>query len=176
MARRYATALADVLGESGDQQLILEELIAWELMISDNPELKEALVNPTIPYDQKKKVVDELIARTRVKQVTANFLQILLKNQRLTALGEINKRLRQLLDERADVVAAHIATAKPVTDETKRILSEKLSRFTGKSVRLSFGIDDSLIGGVVTRIGSTVYDGSIRTQLEQMEKALAGRE
>lgn len=176
MARRYATALADVLVGSGDEVIILEELIAWESMISSNSELKEAFANPTIPYDQKKKVLEELISRTRVRQVTANFLQILLKNQRLTALGEINNRLRQLLDERADVVAANIATAKPVNEETRRLLSEKLSGFTGKSVRLNFAIDDSLIGGVVTRIGSTVYDGSIRTQLDQMEKALAGRE
>ena len=67
------------------------------------------------------------------------------------------------------------STAHPVNEETKRILSEKLSRFTGKSVRLSFEVDDSLIGGIVTRVGSTVYDGSIRTQLDEMEKTLAGQ-
>ena len=174
VARRYATALADVLGETGDQRTIQDELKVWESMIASNPELQEAFVNPTVPYDQKKRVLDELISRTRVKSTTANFLQILLKNQRLTALPLINDRLSQLLDERADVVAAHIATAKPISEETKRLLSDKLAQFTGKSVRLSFDIDESLIGGVVTRVGSTVYDGSIRTQLDEMEKSLAG--
>ena len=168
-------ALADVLSGSGQERTIQDELNSWERMISSNPELREAFANPTVPYEQKRGVLNELIARTKVNPITANFLQILLKNQRLTALGEINSRLATVLDDRAGAVAAHVTTANPVNEETKRILTEKLSSFTGKSVRLSFEVDDSLIGGIVTRVGSTVYDGSIRTQLDQMEKTLAGQ-
>jgi F-type H+-transporting ATPase subunit delta len=143
-------------------------------MVSSNSQLSEVFANPTIPYDQKKRVLDELIIRTGVQQFTGNFLQILLKNHRLTALPQINGKLREVLDNRAGVVAAHVTTAKPINEETKRILSEKLSQHTGKSVQLSFAIDDSLIGGVVTQVGSTVYDGSIKTQLDEMERALSG--
>lgn len=175
VSRRYGVALADVLSGSGQERTIQEELNSWEQMIRSNPELREALANPTVPYEQKRAVLNELIAKTKVSPITANFLQILLKNQRLTALGEINTRLATVLDDRAGAVAAHITTANPVNDETKRVLTEKLSGFTGKSVRLSFDVDDSLIGGIVTRVGSTVYDGSIRTQLDQMEKTLAGQ-
>ena len=175
VSRRYGIALADVLSGSGQERPIQDELISWERMISSNPELREAFANPTVPYEQKRGVLNELIVKTKVNPITANFLQILLKNQRLTALGEINSRLATVLDDRAGAVAAHITTANPVNEETKRILSEKLSGFTGKSVRLSFDVDDSLIGGIVTRVGSTVYDGSIRTQLDQMEKTLAGQ-
>ena len=175
VSRRYAVALADVVSGSGEERTIQDELASWEQMISSNAELREAFANPTIPYEQKKSVLNELISRTRVKPITANFLQILLKNQRLTALAEINSRLALVLDDRAGAVAARVTTANPVNEETKRILSEKLSGFTGKTVRLSFDVDDSLIGGIVTRLGSTVYDGSIRTQLDGMEKVLAGQ-
>ncbi len=175
VSRRYGVALADVLSGSGQERTIQDELNSWERMISSNPELREAFANPTVPYEQKRGVLNELIAKTKVNPITANFLQILLKNQRLTALGEINSRLATVLDDRAGAVAAHVTTANPVNEETQRILSEKLSRFTGKSVRLSFAVDNSLIGGIVTRVGSTVYDGSIRTQLDEMEKALAGK-
>ena len=175
VSRRYAVALADVLVGGGQERTIQDELNSWEQMINANAELREAFANPTIPYEQKRRVLNELISRTNVKPITANFLQILLKNQRLTALGEINSRLATVLDDRAGAVAAHVTTANPVNDETKRILADKLHQFTGKVVRLSFGVDDSLIGGIVTRVGSTVYDGSIRTQLDQMEKTLAGQ-
>jgi F-type H+-transporting ATPase subunit delta len=118
--------------------------------------------------------LDELISRTRANQTSSNFLQILLRNQRLAYLPHINAKLGEILDERAGLVAAHVATARPITEETKRMLSDKLSRHTGKAVRLDFTTDDSLIGGIVTRVGSTVYDGSIKTQLKQIEKTLGG--
>lgn len=176
VARRYATALADVLVGQGEERLVQEELIGWELMISSNFELREVFANPTIPYDQKRKVLRELIGRTKVNQRTANFLQILLRNQRLPFLEEINSRFGEVLDAREGVVAAHVTAARPVSEEIKRVLVERLSRITGRSVRLSFATDDSLIGGMVTRVGSTVYDGSIRSQLDRMEKVLSGQQ
>lgn len=176
VARRYATALADVLVGQGEERVIQDELIGWGLMISSNSQLQEVFANPTIPYDQKRKVLQELISRTNVNQLTANFLQILLKNQRLTVLDEINGKFAEVLDARAGVVAAHVTTARPASEDMKRLLVEKLSRITGKNVRLSFSTDDSLIGGMVTRVGSTVYDGSIRSQLDRMEKMLAGQQ
>lgn len=173
VSRRYAIALADVLIEKKKERVVQEELTNWELMVSSNSQLREVFANPTIPYDQKKLVLDELIIRTGVEPITGNFLQILLKNQRLSALRQINGKLGEILDNRAGVVAADVTTARPLNEETKRILAEKLSRRMGKSVRLSFAIDDSLIGGVVTQVGSTIYDGSIRTQLDELERALA---
>jgi F-type H+-transporting ATPase subunit delta len=175
VARRYATALADVVVPQDEQRAIHDELIAWELMIQSNPQLQEVFTNPTIPYDQKRAVLRELVTRTEIRPLSANFLQTLLKNQRLTALSEINKRLAQLLDERAGVVAAYVTTARPIAEETKRSLSEKLETLTGKRVRLSFVTDDELIGGMVTRVGSTIYDGSIRSQLKRLEQVLAGQ-
>ena len=172
VSRRYAIALADVLTEEKKEAIVQEELSNWESMVSSNSQLQEVFANPTIPYNQKKRVLDELLVRTRVQPITANFLQILLKNQRLIALPQVNVKLREVLDNRAGVVAARVTTAKPINEDTKRMLSEKLSRHLTKSVHLSFAIDDSLIGGVVTQVGSTIYDASIRTELDEMERVL----
>jgi F-type H+-transporting ATPase subunit delta len=175
VARRYAAALADVVTERGEARQVQEELAAWELMIRNNAQLQEVFRNPTIPYDQKQKVLSTLIARTRVRQLTANFLQVLLQNQRLTELGEVNKRFAQVLDERSGIVSAAVTTARPVPESSQQALRDKLTALTGKQVRLSFATDEELIGGIVTRIGSTVYDGSVRTQLQQVKEKMVGK-
>jgi F-type H+-transporting ATPase subunit delta len=175
VARRYAAALADVVAERGEARQVQEELSAWEVMIRNNAQLAEVFSNPTIPYDKKQKVLSALIERTRVRPLTANFLQVLLQNQRLTELGEVNKRFSQVLDERSGIVSAQVTTARPVSESSQRALREKLTTMTGKEVRLSFQTDEELIGGLVTRIGSTVYDGSVRTQLQQVKAKMAGK-
>ncbi|MGH9966297.1 MAG: ATP synthase F1 subunit delta [Pyrinomonadaceae bacterium] len=175
VARRYASALADVVLAGGEQRPIQEELLAWESMIQTSEPLQQVLSNPTIAYDQKRALLEELIRRTKVREATGNFLRILLKNQRLTELSEINRRFALVLDERSGVVAAHVTTARPVPEDVKKALSVRLGGMTGKQVRLSFGTDEEIIGGMVTRIGSTVYDGSIRNQLEQLKGKMAGR-
>ena len=175
VARRYAAALADVLLASGSPREVQDELIVWESMIQSSDLLQQVFSNPTVAYEQKRVLLEELIKRTKAQKPTENFLRLLLKNQRLTELGEINKRLAQVLDERSGVVAAHVTTARPISDEIKKSLNGRLSTITGKDVRLTFEIDESLIGGLVTRVGSTVYDGSIRNQLRQLELKLAGK-
>lgn len=175
MARRYATALADVVTERGEARQVQEELSAWEMMMDANPMLMEVFSNPTIPYEQKRKVLTSLIERTRLRPTTSNFLQLLLKNQRLTELSEVNRRFAQVLDERSGVVSAEVTTARTVPAAQQEALRSKLSAMTGKQVRLSFITDEDLIGGIVARIGSTIYDGSVRTQLQQVkEKMMKG--
>ncbi len=159
IARRYAVALADVVIEQGEALEVQDELSRWSDMISSNQLLKEVFSNPTVPYEQKQKLIKELIARTRIKQTTANFLQVLLRNQRLGEIAEVNRWFGHVLDERAGVVAAEITTARPVPQASMDALRDKLASVSGKKVRLKFDTDEDLIGGVVARIGSTVYDG-----------------
>jgi F-type H+-transporting ATPase subunit delta len=174
VARRYASALADVIIARGEEAAVREELAAWEKMITDNAALVEAFSNPTVAYEQKGKLLNELISRTKVRPTTANFLRILLKNQRLAELPQVNAKLAQVLDERSGVVSAQVTSARPVPDATKKQLEGKLAEITSKRVRLSFGTDESLLGGIVTRIGSTIYDGSVRNQLMRLGEELAG--
>ena len=174
VARRYAVALADVVTARGEAQEVREELSGWEEMLRTNPQLLEVLRHPTIPQDQKRRVLDALIARARVRPTTANFLQVLLQNHRLADLGEIYRQFMQELDRRAGVVEAQVTTARPVTPQAQEALRARLGQLTGSSVRLQFAVDEELIGGAVTRIGSTVYDGSVRNQLEQIKQRMAG--
>ena len=174
VARRYATALADVLRERGEEKAVQAELKAWQRMISGNSNLLEALSNPTVPYEQKQKLLSELISRSKVHQTTANFLRLLLQNQRLAELPQINAKLADVLDERSGMVSAHVMSARPVADSTKALLEQKLLEATGKKARLSFETDEALLGGIVTRIGSTVYDGSVRNQLSRLREEMAG--
>jgi F-type H+-transporting ATPase subunit delta len=174
VARRYAAALADVALERGDAREVQEELGAWEQMIQSNPSLQEVLRNPTVALNQKRAVLNKLIERAKPRQTTINFLKVLLQNQRLTELGAINQKLAQVLDERAGMIAATVTTARPVPEDSQQDLHAKLASLTRKKVRVKFATDPELIGGIVTRIGSTVYDGSVRNQLQQIKERMAG--
>lgn len=174
VARRYALALADVIIERAEEAPVQEELYAWQGMILENALLLEAFSNPTVAFEQKAAVLNDLIARTQVRATTANFLRLLLKNLRIAELPQINATLAEVLDQRSGVLGAQVLSARPVPDSTKASLEAKLGQMTGKKIRLSFDTDESLLGGIVTRIGSTIYDGSVRNQLRRLGEELAG--
>jgi len=175
VARRYATALADVAIDRREERVVQNELGQWSGMIESSPQLKEVFANPTIIYDHKRKVLEDLIARTRPRDTTASFLRVLLKNQRLAQLRDIAERYAQVLDERAGVLAGSVTTARPIPEELKKTLHETLSAATGHTVRLSFDTDEKIIGGLVARIGSTVFDGSVESHLERLADGLVGK-
>ena len=174
VARRYANALADVVLENNEAGEVQRELAIWEQLIQGSPALQEVFRNPTIPLNQKRAVLNSLIKRARPRKTTVNFLSVLLQNQRLTELPEINRRLTEVLDERAGMVAATVTTARPVPESTQKQLHTRLSSMMSKKVRIDFRTDPDLIGGLVTRVGSTVYDGSVRNQLQQIKEKMAG--
>ena len=176
VARRYATALADVAIERREEREVQKELDQWAAMIESNPQLKEVFVNPTVVHDKKRKVLEDLITRSRVKDTTASFLRVLLKNQRLSQLRDIAARYSLVLDERAGMLAGSVTTARPISEDLKKTLRETLSAATGHTVRLTFETDETIIGGLVARIGSTVYDGSVQSHLERLAEGLAGRQ
>ena len=174
VARRYALALADVAIERGEEREVQAEISSWAALIESNPQLREVFANPTIAYEQKRAVLEDLISRTKVRQTTAGFLKVLLKNQRLSELKEVADRFANVLDERSGVVAANVMTARDVPEKSKEALQDALVTATGKIVRLNFTTDKNIIGGMVTHVGSTVFDGSVRTQLERLAVQLSG--
>jgi len=175
VARRYATALADVAIDRREERDVQNELDQWAEMIESHAQLKEVFANPTVVYDHKRKVLEDLIARSRVRETTASFLRVLLKNQRLSQLREITERYGLVLDERGGIVAAHVTTARPIPEDLRNSLHETLVAATGRKVRLSFTTDESIIGGLVARIGSTIFDGSVQSQLDRLANEMAGR-
>ncbi|HEY3581217.1 MAG TPA: ATP synthase F1 subunit delta [Pyrinomonadaceae bacterium] len=175
VARRYASALADVVIERREEREVQNEINTWASMIASNPQLKEVFANPTIAYDHKRAVLEDLLARSRVRETSASFLRVLLKNQRLAQLPEIAERFGQILDERGGVVAAEITTARPISEELKKALHDTLASATGRTVRLTFATDEAIIGGLVARIGSTIFDGSVESNLERLAAGLTGQ-
>jgi F-type H+-transporting ATPase subunit delta len=174
VARRYAVALADVVTSRGEAQEVREELVAWDALMRSNAQLLEVFRHPTISYEEKRGVLDELIKRARPRPTTANFLKVLLQNHRLAELNEVNTQFALELDRRSGVVTAQVTTARPLPTDAQEALGVRLGELTGSKVRLQFEVDDELIGGVVTRIGSTLYDGSVRGQLEQIRQKMIG--
>jgi F-type H+-transporting ATPase subunit delta len=174
VARRYATALADVVMKSGETEIVKSELKSWEDLIKANANLQNAFANPSIAHLNKEKVLEDLLAKTKPSKTTANFLRILLRNSRLTELHEINEKFASVLDERSGIVSAEITSARPLSEAEKAEFQANLAKLTGKKVNLNFNLDENIIGGVVTRVGSTVYDGSVKTQLENLKQQLIG--
>jgi F-type H+-transporting ATPase subunit delta len=172
IARRYGTALADVVTASGETTGVRDELRQWQEIFAANADLGTVFSNPAITHANKAKVLEGLISRTQPAKTTANFLRILLENGRLSDLADINDRFGVVLEERSGLVSASITTARELPEEERAAFQANLNKLTGRTVKIDFDVDREIIGGVVTRIGSTVYDGSVRSQLENLKEQL----
>lgn len=172
IARRYSAALADVVLETGEAETVKSELAGWTDLFRDSTDLQTVFSNPAIAHANKEKVLESLIAKVKPSKATANFLRVLLRNGRLTELSDINDRFAAVLEERSGVIAASITSARELPEGERTEFRSKLERLTGKRLDIKFDIDKEIIGGVVTRIGSTVYDGSVKTKLENLKEQL----
>ena len=176
VAARYAKALADVVTTPGTQlrpQDAVSELRAFESILRSSPELHSALVTPAVPASRKRAVIERIAAMLRISRIARNFLYVLIDHRRITSLREIVESFETVLDERLGYARAEVATARELSSGQRGELNARLERLTGKRIRPHFSVDESLIGGVVARIGSTVYDGSVRGQLAALERRLA---
>jgi F-type H+-transporting ATPase subunit delta len=172
IARRYATALADVVLSSGDTESVKNELAMFSQLFLANEDLQTVFGNPAIPAVNKEKVLNSLVEKAKPSKTTANFLRVLLRNGRLTDLAAVNERFDSVLQERRNIVSAEIVSARELPADERREFELSLEKLTGKEININFAVDPDLIGGVVTRIGSTVYDGSVRTKLENLKEQL----
>ncbi|MCY7375433.1 MAG: ATP synthase F1 subunit delta [Pyrinomonadaceae bacterium] len=175
VARRYAAALADVVAKSGETEIVKNELKTWEAMINANGDLQTAFQNPSISQTDKEKVLENLITKTQPIKTTANFLRVLIRNNRLTEIGEINRKFASVLEERSGVISANITSARELSEAQKAEMRTSLEKLTAKKINLEFKTDETLIGGIVTRVGSTVYDGSVKTQLQELKQQMIGK-
>lgn len=173
VARRYAGALADVVGKSDEVEAIKSELNDWQKMLTANADLRNAFHNPSIAHASKEKVLESLIDKSRPTKTTANFLRVLLRNNRLTEIDAISEKLGSVLEERSGVIKAKVISSRKLSEGEISDLRSNLIKVTGgKEIRLEFIIDESIIGGAVVRVGSKVYDGSVRTQLDLLKEQM----
>lgn len=173
IANRYARALADVLGNSGDTAVVASEIKSYAALIGGNQELHDVLASPVVALDRKQAILNALMERSPVHKTTSNFLRLLLSNQRLHQLPAVSESLGRELDNRGGVISAEVTTARTLSESEQGALLDQLARMSGKQVRISFKQDPEIIGGVIARIGSLIYDGSIRNQLALMKQQLA---
>jgi F-type H+-transporting ATPase subunit delta len=172
IVRRYAEALADAAVARGQVEQIDSDVRAFVEVMRDSGELYALFASPIVSQRDKSQVLDAIINRTRPNHMTANLLRTMLSHYRLHYLGEMYEQFRRIINERAGVVIAEVTTAQPIGQAEQASLSRRLEEMTGKQVQFQFNTDPELIGGVVTRIGSVVYDGSVRTQLQEIKQQL----
>src|ERR1700759_4251635 len=172
VARRYAEAMAAVALARNAVEQIENELGAWAEMMRQSRELHDLFASPIMSQADKGKVLDALIARTNAGSFTANLLRTMLTNYRLPLITNVYDQYRRIINERRGIVIAEVTTAQPLSQQEQAQLSRRLQTMTGKQVEFHFKTDASLIGGVVTRIGSVVYDGSVSTQLQGIRQQL----
>lgn len=168
LAERYAGALVDVALENGQAELIKQELAQFAAMVRDSDELHSFLANPTIARASKHAAIEQLVARMGASRTLRNYLFVIVDQRRAGLLIEIEQAFSALLDARQGIMQATVTSAAQLTDVERAEMDAALAKLTGKKVQAKFSIDAALIGGAVVRIGSTVYDGSVRAQLDRM--------
>jgi F-type H+-transporting ATPase subunit delta len=172
-AKRYARALFDVAQREADIQQVGGELASFAALFSGHEGLSRTLSNPAIPAPRKRAIIEQLLARFgTVSPVMNKLLLMLADRDRLALIPEIASAYEARLMDHAQIVRAELTTAVPMPSDRVAALQQGLATATGRQVQLETKVDPAIIGGAVARIGSTVYDGSVTTQLQKVKERL----
>ncbi len=173
VAQRYASALVDVAIERGAAEKVKSELASFVALLAESPDLVNLLENPAVARTSKQAVIEKLVERLGAGKTLRNFLFVIVENRRSLLLPQIQEAFDALLYTRLGIAQAQVTSVIELSQEEKSELTQALERLTGKRVEAHYGLDRSLIGGAVVRIGSTVYDGSVREKLNRLRATLA---
>ncbi len=170
----YARAFAEaVFSGHHDPEKTLQEAQAIAELVAGSKELREVWETPSITAEQKRAVLDAIVAREGISQTVRNFVAVLIDHGRTNFLGPIVKQFEQELNERLGFTEAEITSARELSPSDRQALEVQMEKLTGEKVRARYSRDESILGGAVVRIGSTIYDGSVNGQLERMKQALS---
>jgi F-type H+-transporting ATPase subunit delta len=175
-ARRYARSLFDVVSRAGDPDATLAELRAIVGVVTGHAELRRALESPGVPLGAKLTVMREVIALQPISKVVARLMTLIVENDDINELDFIVEAYEQRVMELHQVARADVTSAVPLSPERTRELEEAFTAVTGKRVIVSTRVDPSIIGGIVARIGSRVYDGSVVRHLERVRERLVAEQ
>jgi F-type H+-transporting ATPase subunit delta len=171
----YARAFADVVMTKSnllDPARMLQELHGIEALLKESDPLRRVLENPSIPGNAKRAVLDAITQRLGTTRQVRNFVAVLIDNRRLPLFSEILKQVEQELDDRQGFAEAQVSSARQLSDPEKQMLEVEIAKMTGKKVRARYAQDVSLLGGAVVQVGSTIYDGSVKGQLDRIREQL----
>jgi F-type H+-transporting ATPase subunit delta len=173
LAFRYARALAGA-APPAEVPAVIEGLAAFETMLAGSQALRHALQSPAVAPARKRAVISRMAEALSLSGVVRRFLLVLVDHRRAAWLGEILEAFEAVMDERQGLVRVDVVSARELSAAQRDGLVAELSRVTGRQARAQFSIREELIGGVLARVGSTVFDGSVRGQLETLKQRLAG--
>lgn len=172
-AARYARALFDVaVKEKADLEQIERDLGQFADLFTQHPPLEKVLLNPAVPVQRKRAAVVDLLGHAKFSPIVSKLLTMLAERDRLVLLRDLLTSYSERVMDHRNVVRAVVTTAAPIDAKRTEAIRDGLARVTGRTVNLAAKIDPTIIGGVVARIGSTVYDGSVTRQLEKMKERL----
>ncbi|CUU01419.1 F-type H+-transporting ATPase subunit delta [Candidatus Thermokryptus mobilis] len=173
IAKRYAKALFEIAEEMKKLEKITNDVVFIDSLIRSSRELQLFLKSPIIKEDKKREVLKEIFSDSRVDPVTLKFIMLLVEKKREDILHDIVKVYRQIYDEKMGIVSAEVITAVEVGERLKKKIEQKILELTGaKKVKASYRVDPSIIGGIVIRVGDTVYDASIRRRIQLLREQL----
>ncbi len=172
IARRYAKALFQLAAEQGVVEQYYLELMLFSGALESAPEVYGVLSAPGYGIEPKREILKELVVRLEISKTVGDFLLLLLDRKRIDHLSRITECFRSFADAAAGILRSSVTSALPLTEQQVREMQSALEKTTGKKIILSVATDPLLIGGVVTRIGDKVFDGSIRTQLTKIHDIL----
>jgi F-type H+-transporting ATPase subunit delta len=175
VASTYARAFADVVMDAhlnADRSIAQLRTIAS--LLAESADLRRVWENPAIPAEQKRKVLDVIAQRDEITKQVRNLIAVLIDHRRVHFLEPIIRQLEKELDARLGFAEAEITSARALADAEKREFETQVGKLTGKKVRAHYEQDATLLGGAVLRIGSTIYDGSVKGQLERIRAEISG--
>jgi F-type H+-transporting ATPase subunit delta len=172
-AARYARAFADVVLDTKlDPADVERQLTDFAATFAASKDLREVLLNPSIPAAKRVSVLDAVNRRIGCGPKVRNFLAVLISHERLAALSEMIEEFRLEMNRRLSISDAEVVTARPLQEQERAKLEREVAELAGTKVNATFRQDKSLIGGAMVRIGSTIYDGSVRGRLERLKERL----
>jgi len=174
LASRYAAALVDVALEQHDADRVRRDLNSFAQAASSSSDLRTLLESPAVSQELKHQVIGELATRMELAAAVRNFLYLLIDHRRTEMLAEIEGAFQTELNQRLGIAEAEVTSAREMSLEERKRVTAALERRTGKKIEARFRRDPSLVGGTVVRLGSTIYDGSVREQLMQLREQLEG--
>ncbi len=175
VASRYARAFVDVVFDMKlDTNKVLDDLRSVLGLLKGSPELKTVWENPSIPPEQKRHLLDAIVARVGIQRQARNFIAVLIDHHRISMLAEIAKQVEHQIHEQMGLAEAEVISARELSESERREVELQIMNITGKRALATYTIDSHLIGGATVRIGSTIYDGSVRGQLQRIREQLAG--
>jgi F-type H+-transporting ATPase subunit delta len=176
VAKKYGRALVDVALERNSHQAILRNLQIFTESLQENPKLLVALRSPAIPADSKMQLIESLfqLVGERLDPQSRNLLRILIANNRIGLIDQVYAAYQNVLNQRMGIVTAEVTTRFEVNETQKRLLAARLETITGSKAKLTFNKDESILGGMILQVGSTIYDGSLKRQLESIHSRLSG--